>query len=116
MTSWLNDLWFRLRATWQRETIDREMDAEFRFHIEQATERNLARGLSPERARTEALRTFGGVSMHKEIGGDEFRHRWLEELAGDVKYGARTLRKNPRFTAATVLTIGIAGSRNWPAT
>jgi hypothetical protein len=27
-------------------------------------------------------------------------------LAGDVKYAARTLRKNPRFTAATVLTIG----------
>jgi predicted permease len=112
MTSWLNDLWFRLRATWQRETIDREMDAEFRFHIEQATERNLARGLSPERARTEALRTFGGVSMHKEIGGDEFRHRWLEELAGDVKYAARTLRKNPRFTAATVLTIGVAIAAN----
>jgi hypothetical protein len=112
MTSWLNDLWFRLRSTWQREIIDREMDAEFRFHIEQATERNLARGLSAEAARTEALRTFGGVSVHKEIGGDEFRHRWLEELAGDVKYAARTLRKNPRFTAATVLTIGIAIAAN----
>jgi hypothetical protein len=47
MTSWLNDLWFRLRATWQRETIDREMTPSFAFHIEQATERNLARGLSP---------------------------------------------------------------------
>ncbi len=112
MTSRFQELWFRLRSTWQRDTISREMDAEFRFHIEQATERNIARGLAPDLARTEALRTFGGVSVHKEIGADEYRHRWLEELAGDVKYASRTLRKNPRFTAATVLTIGIAIAAN----
>ena len=112
MTDWLSDLWFRLRSTWQRDSISREMDAEFRFHIEQATERNIARGLSREAAHTEALRKFGGMSVHKETGADEYRHRWLEEVLGDVRYAARTLRNHPRFTATTILTIAIAIAAN----
>src|SRR5215207_2036710 len=105
MRHWLEELWFRLRATAQRDSVSREMDAEFRFHIERATERNIARGLSPQAARTEALRAFGGVSVHKETASDEYRHRWLEELFGDFRHAARTLRNHPRFAVTTILTI-----------
>lgn len=106
------DIWHRLRGTWNRDAIARETDAEFRFHIESASERNIARGMSPEKARLEARRSFGGLSVHKEAATDEHRSRWLEDLASDVRYAARVLMRSPRFTIATLLTIALSVAAN----
>jgi predicted permease len=108
----LRDLWHRLRGTWNRDAIARETDAEFRFHIESAIERNVARGMPPHEARRDALRTFGGLSVHKEAATDEHRSRWLEDLASDVRYATRVLRRSPRFTMATLLTIALSVAAN----
>lgn len=108
----LRDIWHRLRGTWNRDAIARETDAEFRFHIESAIERNIARGMSPEAARLDALRRFGGLSVHKEAATDENRSRWLEDLASDVRYAARVLIRSPRFTIATLLTIALSVAAN----
>jgi predicted permease len=112
MFTWVAELWFRLRSTWRRDAVNREMDAEFRFHIERATERNVERGMSPSDARLAALRAFGGVSVYKETGGDEHRQRWLEDAAADIKYAARSLRSHPRFAIASILTVSIAIAAN----
>ncbi len=32
---------------------------------------------------------------------------WIEEILHDLRFGLRMLRKNPGFTAVTVLTLGL---------
>jgi putative ABC transport system permease protein len=39
--------------------MDRELDTEVRFHIEMETEKYIRQGMTPEQARTLAMRNFG---------------------------------------------------------
>jgi len=41
-----NDLHFRLRALFRRETVESEADAELRFHFDQQVEKHLKSGLT----------------------------------------------------------------------
>ena len=53
--------WFllRARAAFVRNALERDMKNELRLHLEQATERMIARGMSPADAAAAALREFG---------------------------------------------------------
>src|SRR5918999_1024902 len=53
----------RLRAVLGRQKLNDEMQAEMREHLERATERLVARGMSPYDARLEARREFGNLTV-----------------------------------------------------
>ncbi|MES1240872.1 MAG: ABC transporter permease [Acidobacteriota bacterium] len=101
-----------LRALVFKSRSEREMDDELRFHIEMETAQNVGRGMSPELARTEALRAFGGVEKTKEQCREARGGRWIEELAQDVRYGVRTLRMHPGYTAVVVLILALGIGAN----
>src|SRR5215475_3253522 len=94
----LRSLFCRVRGLVRAETIHREVDEEARFHIEMRTEENIGRGMSHEEARRDAERQFGNLTRMKERGYEVRGGRWLESLSQDLRYGARTLVKNPGFT------------------
>src|ERR1700691_4170985 len=98
----------RFRSWWQatvrRSRLEREMDAELRFHIESYAEELIRAGVPPQDARRRARLEFGGLDRTKEECRDARAAGWAEGLIFDARYGIRTLRKTPGFAALAILT------------
>ena len=82
-------------ALFRRRELEADLDAELRSHIEMAVETNERRGMTPEAARREALRTFGGVEQAKERCRDQRGLPMLETTMQDLRFGVRLLRRVP---------------------
>ena len=105
-------MWKRLIALIRGDELDRGLNAEVRFHVEMETEKNIKLGMSPQDARTRALRSFGPMEKHKEETRNARGVSWLETLVADLKYGARALVKRPGYAALAVLTLGLGIGAN----
>ena len=99
--------WRRLTGFWRQNEINRGLDDEIAFHIEQQTAKNVRAGMSTADARRAALLKFGGVEPLKERTRDEFRPAVFQDFWRDMRIGARMLRRSPGFAAAAILTIGL---------
>lgn len=102
----------RLRSLFRRAAVERDLDDELRFHIEQQVEQNVARGMSPAEARAAALAAMGGVERQKDDIRDTRRVEVLTNLVRDVRHAWRSLRANPgyAFVAILTLTLGIGAN------
>ena len=107
----LHSAWLRLRWLLRKNSGERQLDEELRFHLEAQTEVLLRAGLSPEEARRQARLEFGGLDQVKEECRAA-RGSVLESIWVDVRYGLRALRKSPVFTLTVLvsLTLGIGAN------
>jgi putative ABC transport system permease protein len=105
--SWMTESWRRLRSMVRGTALERGLDEEIRFHIEQQTEKNQRAGMERGEARRQALIRFGGVERARESTRDEARPALLEDSVRDVRHGMRVLIGAPGFTAAAVMTLAL---------
>ena len=107
----LQDIWsdlrYRLRALVQRREMERELDAELRFHLERETEKYIGAGLSHDEAHRLARLAFGGVERAKEESRDARGTRLIETTLRDIRYAARSMRRTPGFTLTAVLCLAL---------
>ena len=97
----------RVRAILRRGVVERELDAELRFHVEMEIQENLRRGMRPGDARRAALLAFGGVERFREATRDARGAQWLDALRSDARHSLRTLRREPGFAALAMLTLAL---------
>ena len=105
--SWITESWRRLRSMVRGTAVERGLDEEIRFHLEQQTEKNQRAGMDRSEARRQALIQFGGVERARESTRDEARPVLLEDSVRDVRHGVRVLIGAPGFTTAAVLTLAL---------
>jgi predicted permease len=95
-----------------RRRRERELDEEIRSHFRMAVEERVARGESREAAERAARREFGNDVRVREVTRMMWGGMWMDWLAQDVRYGIRSLRRDPGFSlaAAVILTVGIGAN------
>src|SRR4051812_43737855 len=100
------------RTLFRNSKVDADLAEEMRFHVERETDANIARGMSAEAARRAARLTFGSVDTAHESSRDDRPGAGIRQVARDVRFGARLLRKSPVFgiTGVAIVALGIGAA------
>ena len=104
----VSDLLYRLRALLRGRAVERELEEELRFHLEQEIHRHVASGVSRDEATRSARIAFGGVEQIKEECRDARGIRPIEILVQDLRYGLRTWKRAPVLSMTAVATIALS--------
>ena len=96
--------WQRFR---NRDRLERELDAELRYHFDRHVEDNIRSGMPEAEARRMARVEFGGEDQMKERCRDARGTRWVEDIAQDARFAARLLAKEHWFSAASILALAL---------
>ncbi|MGH7638791.1 MAG: permease prefix domain 1-containing protein, partial [Gemmatimonadaceae bacterium] len=104
----LRRLWLRLRALAGRRGLEDDMQSEMREHLDRATDRLIARGMSPSDARLAARLEFGNATVIEEDARDARGMRWLDAFRGDLRFAFRYFGRN-KLTVAIIVSVFALG-------
>ncbi len=95
--------------------IERDVDEELAFHLAMRADRLRGQGLPPDDADATALARFGDptrvrdecITIDTRFEREVQFMEWLESIWTDFRYGLRTLRRMPMFTAVATITLAL---------
>ena len=96
----------------QRRRKEAELREELQFHLAEEFGEGRADGLPEDEARWRARRDLGNLTILREDARTVWSWVLLEQLAQDVRYGLRAMRKNALFTALAALSLALGIGAN----
>src|SRR4029079_4436706 len=101
-----------LTRFFRRRYWDEERARELEIYIAQEIDDNVARGMTPERARAAAYRKRRNPTLIREDIYTMNSLGFLESIWQDFRYGARLLARNPTFAVVAILTLALGTGAN----
>jgi putative ABC transport system permease protein len=102
----------RLTASALGRRDDERLREELAEHLALLTEEYVGDGLPLDEARRRARLRLGAHVAITEAYHDEQRLVWLEDLGKDLRYGFRSLWRNPGFGAVATVTLALGIGAN----
>ena len=97
----------RLRFLLSHSEQQRLLWEEREFHLESMAEDLAAQGMSDLEARAAARRKFGNMTQRSEESRGVWLPRWWSDLAQDLRYAFRGMRRDAGFATFAILIAGL---------
>jgi predicted permease len=97
----------RLRFLVSHSERQRLLWEEMEFHIDSMAEDFAAQGMTEIEARAAARRKFGNMTQKSEESRGVWLLRWWSDLAQDLRYAFRGMRREAAFTVFAILITGL---------